>query len=104
VLYGLRLDRGQTNFWGIALSGNAFAAIGAFFVLLVAVFGAWQAVVPEAIALGCCWVYMRVGTPRDLWLKAQSWRLEQQVRRRSKRLKMIAGERNMRSDSDRYLH
>jgi len=104
VLYGLRVGRGQTNFWGIPVTGDTLAAIGAGFVLLIAIFGSWQAVVPEALALGCCYVYMRVGTPRDLWLKAQSWRLEQQVRKRSKKLRMISGERNMRSDSDRFLH
>lgn len=104
VLYGLWLGRGQSNFWGIPVTGDVLALIGAGFVLLVAIFGAWQAVVPEALALGCSWFYMRVGTPRGLWLKAQSWRLERQVKSRSRKLRMITGERNMRSDSDRYLH
>ncbi|HEY8207697.1 MAG TPA: DUF1751 domain-containing protein [Myxococcaceae bacterium] len=104
VLYGLHIGRGEANFWGVPMSGNALAAVGAGLVALGAVFNGPEHVVPDALALGFCWAYMRGLTPRKLWIHAQSAWMERQLRRRSKRLRMVTGERNMRSDSDRYLH
>ncbi|MCY1020544.1 DUF1751 domain-containing protein [Pyxidicoccus sp. MSG2] len=43
VAYGLSIGRGETNFWGIPLSGNALAGVGAGFVVLMAIIGPWQA-------------------------------------------------------------
>jgi membrane associated rhomboid family serine protease len=104
VLYGLNIGRGEANFWGIPMTGNALAAIGALFVALDWAFRGWEAVVPDAVALGMSFVYVRYGGPGKLWGRVQSFLLERQVRRRSRRLSVISGERNMRSDSDRYLH
>lgn len=113
VLYGLYIGHGQANFWGIPLKGNSFAAVGVGFVLLQAVAGrppgvplslGFAMVVPDLLALAMCYGYMRWGSPRKLWLRAQSFWLERQVKRRSRRLSVISGQRNMPSDSDRYLH
>jgi membrane associated rhomboid family serine protease len=113
VLYGLTIGRGETNFWGIPLTGNSLAAIGVGFVGLQAVAGRpegvplrWGiiSVVPDLLALAMCYGYMRWGSPRKLWTKVQSFWLERQVRRRSRRLSVISGQRNMPSDSDRFLH
>ncbi|HYV46983.1 MAG TPA: DUF1751 domain-containing protein [Myxococcaceae bacterium] len=113
VLYGLYIGRGEANFWGIPMAGNSLAAIGVGFVALQALVGRPQGVplslgialvVPDALALAMCYGYMRWGSPRKLWVKVQSLWLERQVRRRSRRLSVISGQRNMPSDSDRYLH
>lgn len=112
VLYGLYIGRGQANFWGIPMTGNSLAAIGVGFVALSAVFNAppgnlalgLASVVPDALALVMCYGYMRWGSPRKLWVKVQSFWLERQVKRRSRRLSVISGQRNMPPDSDRYLH
>ena len=49
VAYGLSIGRGETNFWGIPLSGNALAGVGAGFVVLMAIIGPWQAQVPDLL-------------------------------------------------------
>ena len=38
VAYGLQIGRGQTNFWGLVVTGNVLALIGAGFVFLNAAF------------------------------------------------------------------
>jgi membrane associated rhomboid family serine protease len=106
VAYGLVIGRGQTNFWGIPLSGNAFAGIGAGFVLLgvltsgnnVAEGFLYQ--LPEVLALLMVFVYMRGASPRRLWLSLQHWRLQRQVRSRARNLRVISSER----PNDRFLN
>ena len=39
VAYGLSIGRGQTNFWGIPVTGNVLAGIGAGFVILNGLLG-----------------------------------------------------------------
>jgi len=104
VGFGLSHGRAQTNFWGMPVSGNVFAAFGVGYVLLNAIFGSWIGVIPELFALALTFLYVRAGSPRFLWLKFNSWRLQQRLKGRSKHLKVISRERNMPSDSDRYLH
>ena len=90
VLYGLHIGRGETNFWGVPVTGNVLAAIGAGFVALGAVFSGLKHVVPEALALALSWGYVRGFTPRKLWLQARALWMERQLRRRTKRLRMIS--------------
>ncbi|MBI3184533.1 MAG: rhomboid family intramembrane serine protease [Myxococcales bacterium] len=104
VAYGLSFGRRMTNFWGLPVSGNVLALIGVGFVALTAVFSGWQLVVPEVFALLLTFLYVRVGSPRVFWLRLQSWRLQRQLKARSRHLRVIGGERNMPGDSDRYLH
>lgn len=104
VGYGLAHGRSQINFWGIPISGNLFAAIGALFVVLNAAFSSWLRVLPEALAIGLTLVYSRYGSPRTLLLRLQSWRFRRQLKARSTHLKLIVKDRNTRDDSDRYLH
>jgi membrane associated rhomboid family serine protease len=104
VAYGLSFGNAQTNFWGLPVSGNGLALIGVGFVALSALFGAWQPVVPEALALGLTYLYMKGGRPRVLWLRFQNWRLQRSLRGRAKHLKVVTGERKTPSGSDRYLH
>jgi hypothetical protein len=102
VSYGLSLGRGQTNFWGIPITGNVFAAIGAGFVVLNALTSSWGAQIPELFGLGISFLYMRGGSPRHLWLRLQHWRLQRQLRGRSRHLRVISHERP--DSSDKYLN
>lgn len=101
VCYGLFIGRGQANFWGIPVTGNVLALIGAGFVVLNGLTSHWSIVVPELFGLGIAFVYMRGGSPRHLWLRLQHWRLQRQLRGRSKHLRVISSER---PDSDRFLN
>jgi membrane associated rhomboid family serine protease len=103
VAYGLSFGRRQTNFWGLPVSGNVFALIGVGFVFLSGAFSSFLLVVPSAMALLLTWAYLRVGGPSDWLLRLQSWRLQRQLRSRSKHLSVVSPERNTPKDSDRFL-
>jgi membrane associated rhomboid family serine protease len=100
VAYGLYLGRGQTNFWGLPVTGNTFAAIGAGFVVLNALFSGWVTQLPELFGLCISFAYARGGSPRTLWLRIQHWRLQRQLKGRSRHLRVISHER----PDDRYLN
>lgn len=105
VAYGVAHGRGQTNFWGIPVSGYVFALIGIGFVVLRALYARdWRPVAPEAIGIALVYVYLRLGSPRIWLLRFQSWRLQRQLKARSAHLRLIAKDRNTPRDSDRYLH
>lgn len=104
VAFGLSVGRAGTGFWGIPVSGNVLALIGAGFVFLEGAFSGWLLVVPSTLALLLTGVYVRLGSPRLWWLQFQSRRLQRRLRGRSKHLKVVAPDRNTRSDSDRFLH
>jgi len=104
VAYGLMLGRGQTGFWGLPVSGNVLAAIGAGFIFLDGAFNGWLLVVPAVIGLLLSAGYVRVTRPEHWWLRFQSWQLQRRLRGRSKHLKVAAPDRNTSRDSDRYLH
>ncbi|KFA93326.1 rhomboid family intramembrane serine protease [Archangium violaceum] len=100
VAYGLSIGRGQTNFWGIPITGNVFAGIGAGFVVLNALAGDWRGQVPDFFALGITFLAVRGGNPRTLMLRLQHWRLQRQLRGRSRHLRVISEDR----PDDRYLN
>jgi membrane associated rhomboid family serine protease len=104
VAYGLYVGRGQTNFWGIPVTGNMLAMIGAGFVILSALMGSMLGVLPQLLALMMTWAYMRGANPRLLWLRWQNKRLQQRQRRRSSHLKVLTPDRNTPRDSDHFLH
>jgi membrane associated rhomboid family serine protease len=104
VAFGLHMGRGQTNFWGMPVTGNQLAAIGAGFVVLNALMSSVLQMVPQLVAITLTFAYMRGANPRLWWLKMQSWRLGRQVKARSRHLKVISPQRNTPRDSDRYLH
>ncbi|MFZ5470671.1 MAG: rhomboid family intramembrane serine protease [Myxococcota bacterium] len=104
VGYGLSFGTRQTNFWGLPVTGHVFALIGVGFVFLNGAFGSWLVVIPDALGILLTAYYVKMGSPRVLWLRFTSWRLQRQLKARSSHLKVIGGDRNMRSDSDRYLH
>lgn len=101
VAYGLSIGRGQSNFWGMPVTGNVLAGIGAAFVVLNALRFGWVAQLPHLFAIAIAFVYVRGGSPRHLWLRFQHARLQRQLRGRSKHLHVISSER---PDSDRYLN
>ncbi len=101
VAYGLAIGRGQTNFWGMPLSGNALAGIGAGFVVLQVLMVGWRSQVPEIFGLVLIYAYVKGANPRRLWLHFQHWRLQRQVRERSKHLHVVPRDR---PDQDRYLN
>jgi predicted exporter len=80
-----------------------FALIGVGFVFLSGAFSSFLVVVPSAMALLLTWAYLRVGGPSDWLLRLQSWRLQRQLRSRSKHLSVVSPERNTPRDSDRFL-
>ncbi|WP_375761379.1 DUF1751 domain-containing protein [Corallococcus exercitus] len=103
VAYGLVIGRGQTNFWGIPLTGNWFAAIGAgFTVLRLLTAPAWQVLAPELISLVLVFAYVRGASPKRLMLQLQHWRLQRQLRDRSKHLRVV--DRNRPPDRDQFLN
>ena len=104
VAYGLSFGRSQTNFFGMPVSGNTLAWIGVVFVVLDGAFNGWLSVVPEVLGLLITWVLFRVGSPRSAWLRFNAWRLQRQLKSRSRHLKVVGQDRNHPSGSDRYLH
>ncbi|ADO74305.1 DUF1751 domain-containing protein [Stigmatella aurantiaca] len=106
VAYGLTIGRGQTNFWGIPLSGNALAGVGAGFVLLSvltsggSLFEGLMRQLPEVLGLVLVFVYVRGASPRRLWLHFQHWRLQRQLRSRSRHMRVVPQERS----DDQYLN
>jgi membrane associated rhomboid family serine protease len=103
VAYGLSFGRRQTNFWGLPVSGNVFALIGVGFVFLNGAFQGFVFVVPEAVALLLTWAYLRLGGPGSWILRLQGWRLQRQLRTRSKHLTLVSPDRNTPRDSDRFI-
>ncbi len=106
VAYGLIIGRGQTNFWGIPLSGNAFAGIGAGFVVLWVLTAGSNPLegvllrLPDVLGLLLIFGYVKGGSPRRLWLHFQHWRLQRQLRSRSRNLRVISSDR----PDDRFLN
>jgi len=107
VAYGLTIGKGQTNFWGIPLSGNALAGIGAGFVVLGmltrggSLFEGLLIQLPDVLGLLFVFVYLKGASPRRLWLHLQHWRLQRQLRGRARNLRVISSER---PTDDRYLN
>jgi membrane associated rhomboid family serine protease len=101
VAYGLAIGRGQANFWGMPLSGNALAGIGAAFVVFQVLAVGWRSQLPEIFGLVLIYAYVKGGSPRRLWLHFQHWRLQRQLRERSKHLHVVPRDR---PDQDRYLN
>jgi membrane associated rhomboid family serine protease len=102
VAYGLHMGRLQTNFWGLPVTGNVLALIGAGFVFLNAAFSGLSSVVPHAFALFFTFLVMRVQGPSNLWLRFRSWQLERDLKRRSAHLRSLNGGRGS-SGSDKFL-
>ena len=103
VAYGLSFRRQQVNFWGLPVSGNVFALIGVGFVFLNGAFSSFLLVVPDAVALLLTWVYLRLGGPSEWLLRVQGWRLQRQLKTRSKHLSLVSPDRNTPRDSDRFI-
>jgi membrane associated rhomboid family serine protease len=105
VGYGLMVGPGRTNFWGLPVTGNTLALIGAAYVLLGGLLGNFTALVPDITALVLTFVHVRYGFPGDVWTRLQSWRLQRDLQKRSSHLKVISGDdRNTPRGSDKYLH
>ncbi len=105
VAYGLWVGPRQANFWGLPMTGNQLAALGAFFVALNAIFSHPILMLPSAFALLFAYLASRGYTPANAWLRFRSWSLSRQLARRSNHLKVVSGDkRNMPNDSDRFLH
>jgi membrane associated rhomboid family serine protease len=105
VAYGWSLGRLRTGFWGMPLSGNALAWIGVGFVVLRAArVQSLVPVIPEVVALVFAYVYVKVGTPRALVLRLRQWKLQRELRARSRHLRVVSRDRNTNSGSDRYIH
>jgi membrane associated rhomboid family serine protease len=104
VAYGWSIGRGQTGLWGMPVTGNALAWIGVGFVVLQGVFSSPLSVLPQLLVIGFSYVYVNVGTPRMLVLKLQQWKIQRDLRSRSKHLRVVSKDRNTSADSDRFIH
>ena len=88
-----------------AVSGNAFAIFGILLVGIKAAFArSLIPVMPELFAILCAYVYVKVGSPRVLVLKARQWQLQRELKSRSKHLRVISDDRNTDKGSDRFIH
>ena len=101
VGYGLSFGKSQTNFWGMPISGYAFAGIGLLFIVLQAAFAGVRTVVPDVLAVGLAALYVRNGSPKVWWLRFQGWRLQRELKGRSKHLHIV---NNSSRESDRFLN
>lgn len=105
VAYGLQIGRGQTSFWGLAVTGNVLALIGVGFVFLSAAFSSFTQIIPQAFGLFFTFLYIRGVQPRLWWVRFRSWQLDRDLKKRAAPLKSIdGGRRNVGRDSDKYLH
>lgn len=105
VAYGWSMGRTQINLFGIPLTGNTFALIGIGFVLLNAIFAQSLApFAPQLFGIALTALYVKVGSPRVLVLKLRHWKLQRELKNRSRRLNVIDGDRDERRGSDRYIH
>jgi membrane associated rhomboid family serine protease len=105
VAYGLMIGRGQSNFWGLPVTGNTLALIGAAFVLLSAILNPWVIMLPEMIGLALTFLHVRLGFPQDTLQRFGSWRLQRDLQKRSSHLRVLSGDqRNTSRDSDKFLH
>jgi membrane associated rhomboid family serine protease len=100
VANGLLIGRGQSNFWGLPVTGNMLAIIGAGFVVLRALQAGWVTQIPHLFGLVIAYFYAKGGSPRGLWLHFNHWRLQRQLRSRSRNLRVINSER----PDDRFLN
>jgi hypothetical protein len=101
------VGRGRTNFFGLPVTGNTLALIGASFVLLTLVLhpGHWPVMVPDVLGLLLTFIHVRFGFPGEQWTRLQSWRLQRDLQKRSSHLRVISGdERSTQRGSDKYLH
>lgn len=105
VGYGWSFGRAQMSFWGMPLSGNMFALMGVLFVVLNAAFSrSLVPMVPSFLGIGITWAYVRYGSPRVFFLKLRHWKMQRDLKHRSKHLNVVSGGRNTDRGSDRYLH
>jgi membrane associated rhomboid family serine protease len=104
VAYGLTLGRNQTNFWGMPVTGDILALIGAGFVFLGAAFGGLSPVLPDLFALLFTFLVVRVGlSPGFWWTRLRAWQLERDLKKRSSHLRSLDGGKGG-GGSDKYLH
>jgi membrane associated rhomboid family serine protease len=105
VAFGLSWGTRQTNFFGIPVTGNVLALIGAGFVVLNAAFSSIWVVIPSAFGIAMAFLYVKLNFPGGTWERFNSWRLRRQLDKRRNHLNVVSGDkRNMPSDSDRFLH
>ena len=106
VAFGLSWGNRQTGFWGMPVTGNVLALIGIGFVALQAAFqrSIWG-VIPEALAIGMTYAFVKLNFPSGTLERFNSWRLRRQLQKRRNHLNVVSGDkRNMPNDSDRFLH
>lgn len=101
VAQGLLVGPGRLSFWGFPVSGYAFAAIGAAFVLVNTLIGAWVLQVPELFGLAITFLWVQGYTPARLLLIIRSRALDRELRRRSSHLSVVQGQKK---DRDQYLN
>lgn len=105
VGYGWSFGRSQMNFFGMPVTGNTFALIGVGFVALNAAFArSIVPLLPEVLGILITYGYVKLGSPRVFFLRLRHWKMQRDLKSRSKHLNVVSGGRNGDRGSDRFLH
>lgn len=93
VGYGCSIWRGQTNVFGIPVSGKGMALFGVGVTALNGIFSGIATVLPEAIALAMTFAYALYGWPSELWRRLRDRQFDRQLKRRAAHLRSVEGGR-----------
>ena len=91
VGYGCSIWRGETNIFGIPITGRNFALLGVLITFLNAVFVGIETVIPEALGIAMTFAYALYGWPTEAWVRFRSRQLEKELKRRSSHLRSVDG-------------
>jgi len=104
VGYGCSIWRGQTNIFGIPVTGRSFALLGLAVTLLNGIFIGVATIIPEAFGLAMTFAYALYGFPTHVWLRFRSRALERDLKRRSSHLRSVDGGRRDGDGKDDFLN
>lgn len=104
VGYGCSIWRGETNIFGLPITGRNFALLGVLVTSLNGVFGGLTTIIPEAFALAMTFAYALYGWPTQPWIRYRSRQLERDLKRRSSHLRPMDGGRRGGGGDDGFLN
>lgn len=104
VGYGCSIWRGETNIFGIPVTGRSLALLGLAVTLLNGIFIGVSTIIPEAFGLAMTFGYALYGFPTQVWLRFRSRALERDLKRRSSHLRSVDGGRRDGDGKDDFLN
>lgn len=93
VGFGCSIWRGETNLFGVPVSGKAFALLGVVVTLLNGVFAGVSTIIPDVLGMGMTFLYALYDWPMGPWTRFRSRQLERKLKRRSAHLRPVEGGR-----------